>query len=233
MLASAVIAAGGSGTRMGEFSPKQFLDLNGKPMIAWSLEAFSQAAEVGEIVVVCPLDYIDETKDYVKKYCRGKSTKVVTGGATRQESVKNGLMASSEDLVWIAVHDAARPFIQSDEIDAVCLMARELGAAIIGTKIVDTIKEVQNEIIVRTLERSRLIAAQTPQVCRKIDLLSAYEFAEKTGFKATDEASLLENSGITVAVHLSSPMNFKITTSADLDIARAISVHMDLDKNDA
>ncbi len=223
MLVSGIIAAGGVGTRLGETEPKQFLDLAGRPVIAWSLDAFSFASEIGEIILVCPADYVEQTEEYAKKYCIGKPCHVVTGGTTRQESVLNGLRASSKDLNWVAVHDAARPFITSNEVDSVCLMARDVGAAIIGARIVDTIKEVHNQIITRTLDRSILVSAFTPQVCRKGDLLSAYEIASKTRFTATDEASLLENAGINVAVHFGSSLNFKITTADDLYLARAVA----------
>ncbi len=226
MLVSGIIAAGGTGTRLGEKVPKQFLDLAGKPVIAWSLDAFSFANEVGEIILVCPADYVEETKSYAEKYCIGKSYQVVVGGTTRQESVLNGLRASSKDLNWIAVHDAARPFITSNEVDSVCLMAMDVGAAISGAKIVDTVKEVHNQIVTRTLDRSTLVSALTPQVCRKEDLLSAYEMASKTRFTATDEASLLENAGISVAVHFGSTLNFKITTADDLELARAVAAYI-------
>ncbi len=222
MSVSAIIAAGGSGTRLGYEEPKQFLDLNGKPIIAWSIEAFSRSSEIGEIVVVAPLEHLDRAKGYVERYCHSKPWKVVPGGGTRQESVKNGLVASSESMEFVAVHDAARPFITTDEIDAICIMAAKLGAAILAKKVDDTIKEVQDGIVAKTLDRSRLMAALTPQVCRKRDLLDAYEKAQEDGFVGTDEASLLEYAGISVVVQVSSSINFKITTEADLKMARAL-----------
>ncbi len=224
MLVTAIIAAGGSGTRLGDEIPKQFLDLDGKPIIAWSLEAFSRANEISEIVVVAPLDYLKEVEQYAKKAIGQRLPfKVVPGGATRQESVKNGLLSASSQMEWIAVHDAARPFVSPYEIDALCLMARELGAAILGKKVIDTIKQVEDGIITKTIDRSKLVAALTPQVCKKKDLFMAYQKAKETGFVATDEASLLEFAGINVAVHFGSSFNFKITTKEDLIMARAIS----------
>ena len=223
MQVSAVIAAGGSGSRLGKATPKQFLDLNGRPVMAWCLDSFSTAMEIGEIIVVAPIDYLNLAKEITDKYCKDKPWKVVHGGSTRHESVKNGVSASSSKMEWVAVHDAARPFIRPDEIDAICLLARELGAAILAKKVIDTIKEIKDDIITRTLDRSMLAAALTPQVCKKADLLSAYSHAEAIGFVATDEASLLEEIGIDVAVQFGSPINFKITTEEDLTIARAIS----------
>ncbi len=222
MLASAIIAAGGSGSRLGYEEPKQFLDLGGKPIIAWSLEAFSRAIEIGEIVVVAPLDHLARAEEFAKKHCGTKPFKVVPGGATRQESVKNGLSASASSMELVAVHDAARPFISPDEIDAICMMAQELGAAILARKVDDTIKEVHEGIVTRTLDRSRLVAALTPQVCRKEDLLAAHGKAAADGFIGTDEASLLEYAGMNVVVEITSSVNFKITTETDLKMARAI-----------
>ncbi len=230
MAVSAIIAAGGAGTRLGYQEPKQFLELGGKPIIAWSVEAFSQASEIGEIVVVAPLEHLDRAKGYVETYCHSKPFKVVAGGGTRQESVRNGLAASAKDMELVAVHDAARPFITSDEIDAICLMAKELGAAIVAKKVDDTIKEVQDGIVTRTLDRSKLVAALTPQACRKEDLSKAYEKAMAGGFVGTDEASLLEYLGINVVVHLSNSINFKITTEADLKMARALVSYLDAQK---
>ena len=230
MAVSAIIAAGGAGTRLGYQEPKQFLELGGKPIIAWSIEAFSQATEIGEIVVVAPLEHLNRARGYVKTYCLSKPFKVVAGGGTRQESVRNGLVASAKDMEFVAVHDAARPFIATDEIDAICMMAKELGAAIMAKKVDDTIKEVQEGIVTRTLERSKLVAALTPQVCRKEDLLRAYEKALADGFLGTDEASLLEYIGINVVVQLSSSINFKITTEADLKMARALVNYFDAHK---
>ncbi len=223
-MVTAIIAAGGSGTRLGDKRPKQFLDLDGRPVISWSLEAFSRAREISEIVVVAPLDHLKEVGKYAKEAIGQRLPyRVVPGGATRQESVKNGLLASSYRVEWLAVHDAARPFVFPGEIDALCLMARELGAAILGKRVIDTIKLVEEGIITRTIDRSRLVAALTPQVCRKKDLATAYQKAQESGFMATDEASLLEFSGIDVAVHIGSSLNFKITTRDDLIMARAIS----------
>ncbi len=226
MLVSGIIAAGGTGTRLGEEEPKQFLDLEGRPVIAWSLEAFSFASEIGEIILVSPVDYTEQATRYAERFCIGKPFHVVSGGATRQESVLNGLKASSRNLNWAAVHDAARPFITAQEVDSVCLMARDVGAAIAAARVVDTVKEVHNQIVTRTLDRSILVSALTPQVCRKDDLLRAYEVASRTGFRATDESSLLENAGINVAVYYGSSLNFKITTAEDLDIARAVARYL-------
>ncbi len=223
MQVSAIIAAAGSGTRMGLETPKQFLDLLGKPMIAWSIEAFSRVQEVVELVVVAHPAYIEVCQQAVKDYAIGVEATVVEGGHTRQESVAKGLEASGKDVEWVAVHDAARPFIQPSQISSTIIMAREFGAAIAGVPIPDTVKEVQDNIIIRTLDRRHLVGAQTPQVCRKQDLVRAREQAEAQGLVVTDEAALLEFIGVTTAVAETSSLNFKVTTKADLVMARALA----------
>jgi 2-C-methyl-D-erythritol 4-phosphate cytidylyltransferase len=173
MTVAAIIAAAGSGTRMGVDTPKQFLELMERPIVAWSLDAFSRAREVTEMILVAHPAYMDLCSEAAKRYSRGVTVKVVPGGHTRQESVLNGIREVSQSIEWVAVHDAARPFITPSQIDSTCLMAMEIGAAIAGAPMVDTVKEVEANIITRTLDRTHLVAAQTPQVCRKDDLLRA------------------------------------------------------------
>ncbi len=223
MTVTAVIAAAGTGSRLGVETPKQFLDLLGRPIVAWSLEAFSRAREIAEIVLVAHPAYMELCQEVARDYSRGLPVKVVPGGHTRQESVHNGIEAASQDIGWVAVHDAARPFITPAQIDSTCLMAKEIGAAIAAAPIVDTVKEVEANLITRTLDRTHLVAAQTPQVCRKDDLARAYAQATSQGVSATDEAGLLELAGIMVGVNLVSGFNFKVTTKADLALARAIA----------
>ncbi len=224
MKVSAVIAAAGSGTRLGTKMPKQFLDLAGQPILSWCLQAFCSSYLISDIVVVTHPDYQELAGDIVEKYACSRPVKVVTGGATRQESVFNGVKASSESASWVAVHDAARPFITTDHIEAVCMLAGEAGAAIPGIKVPDTVKRIdENGFVIETLDRSKLVLAQTPQVCRKEDLLSAYENTARLGINFTDESSLLEASGIHVAIATGSMHNFKVTTEADLKVARMLA----------
>jgi len=148
---------------------------------------------------------------------------VVPGGTSRQESVKAGLDAVDPRLEWIAVHDAARPLVTPAQIEAVCFLARKIGSAILAVPVWDTVKVVDEKgLIIRSRDRNRLYMAQTPQVCRKEDLRSAYRLAKDKGISATDEAGLLEIAGISVGVAESSPRNFKITTQEDLNMAEAL-----------
>ncbi len=232
MKVSAVIAAGGRGTRLGSDLPKQFLDLGGKPLIAWCIEAFCGTYLVSDVVIVTPINYVELASEIAEKYVCSKPATVVTGGGTRQESVLNGIKASSADTPWVAVHDAARPFITTDHIESVCLLAFEAGAAIPGISCPDTVKKIDSAgIVLETLDRSQLILAQTPQVCRKEDILEAYRKAERNGWTFTDESSLLEANGIPVAVSKGTMHNFKVTTEADLRVARMLAAAMELDKD--
>ena len=227
MKVSAVIAAAGSGTRLGATMPKQFLDLGGRPILAWCIEAFCTSYLVNDLVVVAHPDYVELAADIAAKYACSRPVKVVKGGATRQDSVLNGINASSQQASWVAVHDAARPFITADHIEAVCMLAGEAGAAIPGIKVPDTVKKIdENGFVLETLNRSRLVLAQTPQVCRKDEIIAAYERAAATGLSFTDESSLLEASGIHVAIAKGTMHNFKVTTEADLRVARMLAEAM-------
>ncbi len=223
MKVSAIIAAGGSGTRFGGNILKQFTQLSDRPVIAWSLGAFSRSPMVNEIIAVSPAGDEDRVAELAQRWVADKPVRVVQGGATRQESVRAGLDAVSSANEWVAVHDAARPMVSPDLIEAVCLMAQEVGAAIPGIRVRDTVKEVYDDgLVLRTLERTRLFLAQTPQVCKRLDLLSAYELADEKDIRATDEAGLLEAMGVPVGVVQGNSRNFKITTQDDLALAEAM-----------
>ncbi len=224
MKVSVIIAAAGVGDRFGGSVPKQFVELEGRPVLAWSLEVFSSSSMVHEIVVVGPPSDEKMVIDLVERfYTGGPPIKVVPGGATRQESVRQGLNVVFDDAKWIAVHDGARPLLTQSLFESVCHMAREIGAAIPALPIRDTVKEIYEEgLVLRTLDRSRLYLAQTPQVCKKQDLLKAYEEAAAKGLKATDEAGLLEAIGVPVGVVEGSSRNLKITTQDDLQLVRAL-----------
>ena len=223
MKVSVIIAAAGMGRRFGSQEPKQFLHLMGKPVLAWSIERVCQSPMVGEVIVAIPPVKEAVATEIINSINLKTPLKIVIGGATRQESVKNGLQQVDEKFKWIAVHDAARPLIRMADFEAVCLMAREVGAAILAIPIQDTIKEVMDDgLVVKTLDRSRLYLAQTPQVAKKEDLIAAYEKAAANNFKATDESSMLEAAGYPVAVVKGSTTNIKITTKEDLLLAEVL-----------
>jgi len=220
---TAIIAAAGLGKRFGSQTPKQFHQLGGRPLLAWSIDTFTKVPFIEDIVVVAPPSDESSTLKIVKSFSNEKPITVIAGGATRQESVRQGLLSIDEKKTWIAVHDAARPLVPQSDIEAVCLMAQEIGAAILAIPVHDTVKLVDEDgLIVRTLDRDRIYLAQTPQVCRRKDLVSAYELAERKNIKVTDEASLLEAAGMAVGVVPGKPRNIKITTEDDFILAEAL-----------
>jgi 2-C-methyl-D-erythritol 4-phosphate cytidylyltransferase len=223
MKVSAIIVAAGAGIRFGARIPKQFIALGGRSVLAWSLEVFERSSLINEMIVVVPPSDEVSAIEITRKWVHRVPVKVVPGGATRQESVKSGLDTVDAELKWVAVHDAARPLVTLTQIEAVCFLAQEVGAAILAIPVQDTVKVVDEDgLIIRSQDRTRLYLAQTPQVCRKEDLRSAYKLAEDKGIRATDEAGLLEVSGVAVGVAEGSPGNFKITTQEDLKMAEAL-----------
>lgn len=213
MAAFLIVAAAGSGSRLGRPEPKALVPLLGRPLLSWTLDALSPASFAGT-VIAAPVGRLDEIRALA-----GAGAKVVEGGATRTASVRRAFQAcgASGDTV-ICIHDAARPFVTSTEVAAVLQAAEECGAAIGATPIADTIKTVEASRVAATIDRSRAWAAGTPQAFRA-SLLSR---ALASGVETTDEAALCEALGIPVAVVALSRLAFKITTPEDLEMAEAI-----------
>ena len=208
-----LIVAAGSGTRLGRVEPKALVPLAGRPLISWALASFASGGFT-RTVVAAPPERLEEFRNVV-----GDGGAVVAGGETRSASVRAGfaaLSASDEDVV--AVHDAARPLVTAAEASAVVAAAARMGAAIAAIPVVDTIKVVHEHRAVRTVDRSSLWAAATPQAFRVPVLRRALE----SGADATDEAALCEDLGIPVEVVAISRLGFKITTPADLELAEAV-----------
>ena len=219
----ALIAAAGSGTRMASERPKQFLQLAGIPIIVHTLKAFEQCDSIHEIIVILPSETSAEFLDVTSRYGLRKVAKVVPGGATRAESVKRGLLsvrAATAEIV--AVHDGVRPFVTSEEISDTVHAARERDAAILVARATDTIKQVHNDSVVKTLERSDLRRALTPQCFRYELLKRAYERVDVSDPSLTDESVLVERLGVEVAIIEGSSRNIKITTAEDLILAEAL-----------
>lgn len=210
---SAVIVAGGSGSRMGR--PKQMLPLGGKPVLVRTVEAFLQTPEVKEIVVVTP----SENRAELQK--RFPGIVFADPGKTRLLSVKNGFLKTSAASQLVAVHDGARPLVESAHISACLQAARQYGAAVLAVPVKDTVKVCEGGFVQNTLDRAVLWAAQTPQCYRRPVLAEALEkFGQEEG--ATDESQLVEKLGIKVRVVPSSYKNNKITTPEDLIFAEAL-----------
>ncbi len=211
--ASAVIVAGGSGSRMGR--PKQMLPLGGKPALVHTIEAFKKVPQIGEIIVVTP----PENRAVLNTYFSGLI--FVDPGSTRLESVKNGFYKTSSSAAVVAVHDGARPLVNPVRI-ADCLQAAQAyGAAVLAVPVKDTTKVGKDGFVSQTLDRSSLWAAQTPQAYRREILESALEkYGHETD--ATDESQLVEKTGVQVRLVPSDYKNNKITTPEDLIFAEAL-----------
>jgi 2-C-methyl-D-erythritol 4-phosphate cytidylyltransferase len=219
-----IIPAAGFGTRMAGPQPKQFLALDGVPILVHSLRAFAAVPRVTEIYVAVRSSEMARVQAQVAAYGLDRRVRVVEGGDKRQESVANALNAlpaQLDDLVL--VHDAVRPLIDEATIDRTIDAVAEFGAAIVGMPAVDTIKQVERTahgaLITATIPREFVVLAQTPQGFRYGLLRRAFAEADADGFVGTDEASLVERAGLPVAVVHGSQVNLKITQPGDLELA--------------
>lgn len=228
MRVSVILPAAGLGTRMGRTPPeksgvsrKQFMLLDGSPILLHTIRKFVACPAVAEIIVALRAEDIEWVREMLGGETLARPVRLVEGGDTRQESVENALAAISPDTTLVAVHDAVRPFIDLDTLDKVLREAESVGAAIVGIVPVDTVKQVHKNKIRATIPRDRLVLAQTPQVFR-IDLLrQAFAKAREDDFTGTDEASLVERlEQVEVSVVLGSDRNIKITKPTDMDLAR-------------
>jgi 2-C-methyl-D-erythritol 4-phosphate cytidylyltransferase len=202
---------------MGAADNKVYLPLDGRPVLAWTLEAFERCSAVETVVIVAAASEVARAESLTAEYGFIKVRKVVPGGLERQDSVMQGLAAL--DTEGVLVHDAARPLITPEQIEACLRAAEEHGAAALAVPVKDTIKITENGMIVSTPERSRLAAVQTPQAFRRQELLEAHLLARKEGAAATDDAMLLERLGRKVACVPGHETNLKITTPEDLLVA--------------
>jgi 2-C-methyl-D-erythritol 4-phosphate cytidylyltransferase len=219
----AVIAAAGQGTRMGGKQAKQFLDLAGVPIIIRALQPFEQCELIQEIIVALPAEDSAAFLSLASKHGLCKLAKVVTGGATRAESVLRGLQAvRATTTEVVAVHDGVRPFVTPEEIARTVVAAREAGAAILVASETDSIKQVKNGQVVSTLDRAELRRALTPQCFHYALLRRAYEQADTRDPALTDDSVLVERLGIKVAIVEGSPNNIKITRPEDIAIGEAL-----------
>ena len=220
----AIVVAGGKGVRFGGDRPKQFLEVNGSPIIIHTLRQFERCREIGSVVVVLPAEETAGFQSLIEKFALQKVTRIVAGGATRAQSVKTGL-ATIEEAEVVAVHDGVRPLVTPDEIDSVVKAAGESGAAILVAGLADTIKEVRSNRVVNTLPRVNLRRALTPQ-CFRLDVLRrAYQQLEQlegTAIEVTDDSFLVERLGLEVVAIEGSARNIKITREEDLRIAETI-----------
>jgi 2-C-methyl-D-erythritol 4-phosphate cytidylyltransferase len=230
MKVSVILPAAGLGTRMGReksgVSRKQFMSLEGAPILIHTIRKFLRCPSVHEIVVALRAEDFDWARglvyqEHTDQQHPTRPVRFVEGGNSRQESVENALASLASDTELVAVHDAVRPFVDSELVERVISEASRTGAAIVGIVPVDTVKRVHKNIIRATLPREHLVLAQTPQVFRFDLLKQAFAMARRDGFTGTDEASLVERlEQVEVSVVQGSDRNIKITKPTDMDLAR-------------
>ncbi len=205
---------------MGGGRPKQFLEIAGKSILGRTLETFTRLSFLTHILVVVPRDHLDEAEALgaaVSARCKsGVLLRIVAGGIERQDSVYNGLQALPSGCDWVIVHDGVRPFASPALIESTWRASRETGAAIAALPAMETVKQVVQGKVARTLPRDQLWLVQTPQVFKKALLVEAYEKAREQGWVGTDDASLVELLGGTVSVVQGERTNIKVTTPEDL-----------------
>jgi len=225
MKVAAIITTAGQGRRMGVDTPKQYLEVQGRPIIVHTLERFSQIPGIDQLVVVVPPSDVESFgEDVISRYGFPPQWKVVAGGAVRQDSVMNGLKALTDDVDVVIVHDGVRPFISPEVIERSIHKANECGACVVAMPLKETVKRVgEDEAVNETVDRSVLWGAQTPQTFKAEILREAYDAAYRDNFTGTDEAMLVERLGHTVKVVRGDYRNIKITTAEDLIIAEAIA----------
>jgi 2-C-methyl-D-erythritol 4-phosphate cytidylyltransferase len=218
---AAVLVMAGSGSRLAADVPKAFVPLGGKPMWRHAAETFASIPACRALVLVAPPDRVAEVRSAWRSDVRCLA-RTVAGGARRQDSVRLGLAAVPDDVAVVAIHDAARPFVDAATIETAVAEAARTGAALVATPVRDTIKRVSGGRVAETLDRSALWQAQTPQ-CFRLDLVRrAHEAAGTSGWEVTDDCALVERLGHEVAVVRGGAWNFKITDKDDLAAAEAL-----------
>ena len=212
-----ILAAGGIGSRMGASTPKQYLPLSGKPIALHSFELFCEMDEIDEIIVVCDDEFRPLFSSTRKPILFAKP------GKRRQDSIFNGLCAAFKNASIICTHDAARPFVERNEIRTLLEKTLEIGAATLASPAICTIKQChEDRIVEKTLDRTKLWEIQTPQALRRDCLVQGFAYALANDIEVTDDTSLAELLHQPIAVVPSSRHNFKITTPDDLAIAQAL-----------
>lgn len=221
----AIVPAGGSGKRMGNTIPKQYLELNHKPILIHTLEKLEDCPLIDEVILAVPSEQISNTTALLAQWNIRKVSQVIAGGAHRQASVYNALQVIGQDASVILTHDSVRPFVSVKKIEECIRKAMAEGAAILATPEKCTVKRAVDTIVTETLDRSDLWQIQTPQVFRADWFREAHEKAHHDGFTGTDDAVLVEDMDHPVFIVEGEEHNIKITTPEDLWIAGAILNH--------
>ena len=227
MRIAAILPAAGLGTRMGVGTPKQFMELDGLPLVVYTLRRLAESKLLTHFYIATLPEEVAGLERRVGQEKLARPLRVLRGGATRQESVARALAEVPADADLVLVHDAVRPLITREQVERVIEQAQICGAAILGVPATDTIKEVKRSslpkdvaLITATIHRERIVMAQTPQVFQTALLKEAFVRAAQDGFTASDEAALVERLGHEVRVVQGSERNLKITRPGDLELAR-------------
>lgn len=220
----AIIPAGGAGKRMGESTPKQYLQLAGVPLLAHTLKIFQDTSSIDTVILAVPGEDIAAVREnIVEKYSLFKVGEIVAGGKERQDSVRNGLEKIGEDVDIVVIHDGARPLVTSPVLEMAISSAKERGAVAVGVPVRDTIKRTDEKGQVdRTVSREGLWLTQTPQIFQKDLIVDAYRRAYEEGYYGTDDASLVERIGGTVWMVPGILENVKVTTRDDLGFCEMV-----------
>ncbi|PKM93386.1 MAG: 2-C-methyl-D-erythritol 4-phosphate cytidylyltransferase [Firmicutes bacterium HGW-Firmicutes-1] len=213
-----IIPAAGQGKRMKADTSKQYIEVEGKPILAYTIEKFQQSSLVDEIVIVVGQNEVEYVEKYIKnRYNFTKIKSIIKGGKERQDSVFEGLKVLSQDIDIVLIHDGVRPLIRIESIDFIIEETIKYKACILGVNVKDTIKVIDEyKNVVNTPDRNQLYAIQTPQAFQKELILLAYKESMKDGFRGTDDSTLVERYTDTkVKIVEGSYMNIKITTPED------------------
>ena len=212
---------------MGSEKPKQFLELDGTPIVLLTLRRLMECREISDFFIATRAEETEPLERRLAKEHLRETVHVVKGGETRQQSVANALAQVSAETELVLVHDAVRPFVACEQVQRVIDEARKRGGAILGVPAIDTIKEVRRSslpqdvaLISATIPREKIVLAQTPQGFQTRLLKEAFARAEQDGVTASDEAALVERLGHDVYVVQGSERNIKITKPADMELAR-------------
>ena len=224
---AAIVPAAGLGTRMGADQPKQFLELDGMPLIIFTLRRLAWCPLITDFLISTRADDVMSLQDKVAKAALGRPARVVHGGDTRQQSVANALAQVDPSTEIVLVHDAVRPFVTREQIERLIAEVRARGAAILGIPAIDSVKEVKRAslpedvaLISAAVPRERIVLAQTPQAFSYALLRDAFRKAQRDDVTASDESALVERLGHDVFVVQGSERNIKITRPSDMDLAR-------------
>jgi len=220
MKTEAIIAAAGKGKRFGEKNPKQFYYLAGKPILCWTILQFEKCKGIDKIILVVPQGMKKWTEKLLFPSYRFRKIKEITeGGKERNESVLKGLKKIDEDTNLVIVHDGVRPLISPLLIEKVIDETEKYGAVTLGLPVKETLKKIKGNWVKETLEKKEIYSIQTPQGFWKDLISEAYQKVEKSGWRASDDATLVEKLGHKVKVILGEEVNIKITTPQDVKIA--------------